>query len=261
MKIHTALYFCLFGIIIIIITCSPALAISEFALGLNGGITYEPNSIEDITTRYNLAMENYYNNNAGTEISQISVPYSPVFGLNIRYQFNFFFFRIGYHYTAPFQTIKGSVTPPGGLKNTIKIDVFQASAPATIGLLVPMGERTLFFIGGGPSLHHASITITQSNPVQTSPVFNFNTIDGSLSSNKRDSYSAAFVGYHLMIGAEIPVHEKFTLSVEWIHQEGKSHPIENDGVDANDIDVTSPSRSVSVTGDFLLFGINYYIAF
>lgn len=261
MKINNAVHICLFGVLCVIIVCSPVFAIGEFALGLNGGITYDPNSIEDLTTRYDLAMENYYTNNAGTDISQIAVPYSPVFGLNVRYQFNFFFFRIGYHYTAPFQTIKGSITPPGGVKNTIKIDVFQASAPATIGLLVPMGQRTLFFIGGGPSLHHASVTITQSNPVQSSPAFNFNTIDGSLSSNKRDSYSAAFVGYHLMIGAEIPVHEKFTLTVEWIHQEGKSHPIDNDGVDANDLEVAAPSKSISVTGDFLLFGINYYIAF
>jgi opacity protein-like surface antigen len=243
------------------VAASPAFAIGEFALGLNGGVTYDPNALEDITTRYNLAMENYHTANAGTDISQIAVPYSPVFGLNVRYQFNFFFFRLGYHYTAPFQTIKGSITPPGGVKNTIKMDLFQASAPATIGLLVPMGTRTMFFIGGGPTLHHASVTVTQSNPVQTAPAFNFAGIDSTLSSNKRDSFSAAFVGYHLMIGAEIPVHEKFTLTVEWIHQEGRSHPIENDGVDANDVDITTPVRSISVTGDFLLFGINYYIAF
>lgn len=261
MKIKKALCSCLVAMAGIIIACLPAFAIGEFALGLNGGVTYDPNSIEDLASRYNLAMENYYTNNAGTDIGQIASPYSPVFGLNVRYQFNFFFFRIGYHYTSPFQTIKGSITPPGGVKNTIKIEVFQASAPATVGLLVPMGRRTLFFIGGGPSLHHASVTITQSNPVQTAPAFNFSAIDASLSSNKRDSYSAAFVGYHFMIGAEIPVHEKFTLSVEWIHQEGKSHPIENDGIDANDIDISTPSRSISVTGDFLLFGINYYIAF
>lgn len=252
---------CVLGILLFVLKSTSLLAIGEFALGLNAGMTNDPNTMEDLTSRYNMAMEFYSANNPGTDTSQIPIPNSPVFGLNIRYQFNFFFFRIGYHYTAPFQTIKGRITPPGGVDNSIKIDVFQASAPVTIGLLVPMGARSYFYIGGGPSLHHTSITITQSNPVQTEPAFSFSAIDSSLSSNKRDSYVAAFVGYHLMIGAEIPIHEKFTISVEWIHQQGHSHPIDNQGIAFDDSEITTPTRTISITGDFLLFGINYYIVF
>ncbi|MCX7678330.1 MAG: outer membrane beta-barrel protein [Spirochaetes bacterium] len=230
-------------------------------MGLNAGATYDLNAMEELASRYNLAMEYYSANNAGTETDQITVPHAPVFGLNVRYQFNFFFFRIGYHYTAPFQSMDGSITPAGGTRNKIKMDVFQASVPTTIGLLVPMGSRSYFFIGCGPSLHHTSITITQSNPVQTSPDFSFASIDRSLSSNKRDSYTGAFVGYHLMIGAEIPVHDKFTVSVEWIHQQGNSHQIENDGIGADDAELKTPKKSINVMGDFVLFGINYYIVF
>jgi len=161
------------------------------------------------------------------------------------------------------QTVKGSITPAGGVKNTIKIDTYQASVPATIGLLVPLSNRTQFFIGAGPTYHQSTVTITQSNPVQAGPPFRFDTIDpfGSLTANKRDRYSAAYVGYHLMVGAEIPVHEKFTLSVEWIHQEGRSHPVENDGVDSADAATVTPRRTLDARGDFLVFGLNYYISF
>ncbi|HPA72636.1 MAG TPA: outer membrane beta-barrel protein [Spirochaetota bacterium] len=241
---------------------SNAHAIGEFALGLNAGATYDPNNLEEQISRYNLALQSYeLTGNAST--SQISVPYSPVFGFNIRYQFNFFFFRIGSHYTTPFQTVKGSITPNAGVKNTIKIETYQMSIPATIGLLVPLSNRTHFFIGAGPTYHHSSVTITQSNPNQVGFLLNDAAVDpyGSLTANKRDRYSAAYVGYHLMVGAEIPVHEKFTLSVEWIHQEGRSHPVENDGVDSADAATVTPRRTLDARGDFLVFGLNYYISF
>ncbi len=256
--------------IAIITMCAvmPAYAIGEFAIGLNGGVTYDANNLEDLTSRYNMAMLMYREadpGNADTSLSQISIPYSPVFGFNARYQLNFFFFRIGCHYTTPFKTVKGTVTPAGGEKNTIKFSTYQAALPATVGLLVPLSSRTLFFIGAGPTYHQSSVSITQSNPVQSPPApataFNFNTTDPTLTSNKRDRYSASFVGYHLMIGAEIPVHDKFSLSVEWIHQEGKSHPVDNDGIDAGDAAASSPRRTLDSRGDFLIFGLNYYIMF
>jgi hypothetical protein len=64
-----------------------------------------------------------------------------------------------------------------------------------------------------------------------------------------------------MIGAEIPVHEKFTLSVEWVHQEGRSHPVDNDGIDNAGLIAVSPKKTLDVRGDFLIFGLNYYISF
>ena len=253
------------GLLVIITLMIPCfqekgMAIGEFALGLNAGLTYDPNNLENLTTRYNMAMKEY---DAGTvpdeSINQIQVPYSPVFGFNIRYQFNFFFFRIGSHYTTPLQTINGAITPDGGVKNKIKIETSQVSFPATIGLLVPLSTRTHFFIGGGISYNQADISITQSNPIQVG--YDLSVTDPSLSNHKRDRYSAAFVGYHFMIGAEIPVHEKFTLSVEWVHQEGRSHPIDNDGTDNAEVAVETPKKTLDVRGDFLIFGLNYYISF
>ena len=239
-----------------------ALAIGEFALGLNAGVTYDPNNLENLTNRYNMAMQAYDETNPASTVNQISVPYSPVFGFNLRYQLNFFFLRIGSHYTAPMQTINGGITPGGGVKNTIKIETQQASFPATVGLLVPLSPRTHFFIGGGISYHHSRLSITQSNPEQaTVPAYDLKNQDITLSNNKRDRHSAAFVGFHFMIGAEIPIHEKFTLSVEWVHQEGRSHPVKNDGIDKDGISVDTEKKALDVRGDFLIFGLNYYISF
>ncbi len=243
-----ALFFALSGV--------PAYAIGEFAIGVNGGFTYDPNCLENTINRFNLEMEGYREDNAGADIQQMSVPYAPVFGFNLRYQFNFFLFRIGNHYSAPMQNITGSITASGAEKNTIRIKTYQNSFPATIGILVPLNRHTHFYVGAGPTLHLASVSITQSNPAPTGPpAFYFD------STNKRDRYTGTFVGYHFLVGAEIPVQDKFTFSVEWIHQEGRSQPIENDGVDKNDVEITTPMKSIQVRGDFILFGLNYYISF
>lgn len=234
----------------------PAFAIGELSVGINMGATYDPNNLEGDIAEYNMAMEQYRNANDGTTAKQMSVPYAPVFGFNFRYQFNFFLIRMGCHYTSPVQSIKGSITPPGGVKNTIKIKTYQNSYPVTLGLLVPLNKKTNFFIGAGPTLHQASVTITQSEPVQGA--FSFQNY--GLSKDRRDSYTATFVGYHIMLGAEVPVHERFTMSVEWIHQEGRSHTIKNDGLDSTGAVITTPKHTISVQGDFLIFGLNYYIS-
>ncbi|HQO03245.1 MAG TPA: outer membrane beta-barrel protein [Spirochaetota bacterium] len=257
-KLTRTLLIIIFGTTIIFGAAASVSAIGEFAIGLNGGVTYDPNDLEDEINQYNLAMETYADTTAGASASQMTIPYAPVFGFNLRYQFNFFFFRLGCHFSNPVQAVKGSVTSPGGITNTIKIKTFQSSFPATLGILVPLNRRTHFYIGAGPTLHQVSTTITQSDPAGA---LQFNTYDPNLSSNKQDRYSSTFVGYHFIVGAEVPVHEKFTLSVEWIHQEGVSPAVENEGINAADAEVTTPKRTLRVKGDFLMFGLNYYISF
>ncbi|HON79301.1 MAG TPA: outer membrane beta-barrel protein [Spirochaetota bacterium] len=259
MKVYArTLMILLFCAAVVFSAASSAFAIGEFAIGLNAGVTYDPNNLEDEINQYNLAMETYADTNAGASASQMTIPYAPVFGFNVRYQFNFFFFRLGCHFSNPIQDVKGSVTSPGGVTNTIKIKTFQSSYPATIGILVPLNRRTHFYIGAGPTLHQVSTTISQSDPTGA---LQFSTYDSNLSSNKQDRYSSTFVGYHFIVGAEVPVHEKFTLSVEWIHQEGVSPAVANEGIDASDAEVTTPKRTLRVKGDFLMFGLNYYISF
>ena len=104
----------------------------------------------------------------------------------------------------------------------------------------------------------AYINMTQSNPDQGGVPFNMNT-DIGLSDNTRDRYYKEFVGFHLMLGAEVPVSNKFTFTAEWIHQEGRSFPMDNDGKDNAGASTSTPRKAINARGDVLLFGINYYI--
>jgi opacity protein-like surface antigen len=235
---------------------SGAFAIGEFSVGLNAGVTYAPNNIESVINRYNTAMENYADANAGTEVTQINVPYSPVFGFNVRYQFNYFLFRLGCHYSDPILPIKGSITPAGGVENKIEVRTYQNSFPATVGLIIPLKKRTYFYIGAGGTLHQSYIRIKQSDPVQVG--FNMQA-DLGVSKNTRDRYYKTFVGYHLILGAEVPVSDKYTITAEWVHQEGRSFPVKNEGRDENGNSISTPRRGIEVKGDILLFGVNYYI--
>ncbi len=224
-----------------LLPASTAFAIGEFSLGFNAGITYAPNNIDSIITQYNGAMEIYKQTNAGAKATQIDVPYAPVVGVNARYQFNFFLFRLGCHYSRPLFSSKGSVTTPGGVKNSIKISTYQNSIPATIGIIMPLRKRTYFYIGGGGTLHQAYIKIKQDNPAVLGLT------------NNEDVYSGVFVAYHLMLGAEVPLTRKYTITAEWIHQMGRSLPLDNSG------DTATPRKAINVQGDILLFGVNYYI--
>ncbi|HSV97150.1 MAG TPA: outer membrane beta-barrel protein [Spirochaetota bacterium] len=223
-----------------------AYAIGEFGIGFNLGLTYAPNNTDDIIARYNGEMMT----TAGADVNQLNTPYVPVVGINLRYQFNYLLFRIGCHLATPVVPTKGSITV-GGNKNTIRISAFQNSIPATIGLLMPVKKRTYFYIGGGGTLHQAYIKISQSAPDAAG-------IDIG-DDNRKDSYFKTFVGYHLLLGAEVPLSEKVTMTTEWIHQEGRSYPINNHGTDSAGNPTSSPKKAISVKGDVLLFGVSYYI--
>ncbi len=223
-----------------------AYAIGEIGVGFNLGLTYAPNNTDELIARYNDEMMT----TAGADVDQLRAPYVPVVGINLRYQFNYLLFRIGCHLAAPVMTTKGSITV-GGNKNTIRVSAFQNSIPATVGLLMPVKKRTYFYIGAGGTLHQAYVKISQSAPDAAG-------IDIG-SDNRRDRYFKAFVGYHLLVGAEVPLSEKVTITTEWIHQEGRSFPINNHGTDAAGASTSLPRRSINVKGDVLLFGISYYI--
>ncbi len=236
-------------------------AIGEFSLGLNLGFTYGPNGVDSMAEKLNSGMESYKSDSTGTKVDQISVPYCPVFGVNARYQFNYFLFRFGWHYTQPILPVEGSITPTAaGNKNKVKISTYQNALPATIGIIMPLKKRTYFFIGGGGTLHHAYVKITQTDPIQAAlaPAFNMQTRSG-LSGDKRTSYSGMFVAYHLLLGAEVPISDKFTITTEWIHQEGMSFPLKNDGLTDAGVSTKTPKRDINVRGDILLFGVSYYI--
>ena len=219
-------------------------------MGVNTGATYDPNYLENDINSFNRAIEYQKENTSGTKGKQMDVPYSFVSGANFRYQFNYLLFRLGGQFTKPGAGVKGSFTDAGGNKNVIRISTYQAAFPLSIGFLLPVKDKTYFYLGGGVTYYVASVKITQSNP----------SIGPFPTSDMRDSYSGNFPGWHLLVGAEVPFYKNYSISVEWMHQEGHSYPMTNDGIDSTGIKTTSPKRVINARGDFILFGVNYYIS-
>lgn len=229
-----------------------AKAIGNFSLGVNTGGTYDPNNLKDDINYINKEIEYQKDAGAGTG-EQIDIPYGLVAGANLKYQFNYILFRIGAQFVKPGEGTKGSFTS-GGVKNEIRISTYQASFPITIGFMLPIKEKTNFYIGCGITYHIAAVKITQSNPY-AGP---FAAIPDN---HMKDSYYGQFPGWHFILGAEVPFFERYSITVEWMHQEGRSHPLSNRGVDGTGAEANSPKRIIKTRGDFILFGINYYISF
>ncbi len=220
-------------------------AIGEFSIGINSGMTYDPNNMEKEINEYNKFMESSKQGDPGAKMNQIEVPYAYVMGYNLRYHFNYLLFRVGGYFAKPGSGVKGSYTDSSGQKNVIRISTYQASFPISFGFLLPMKERTYFYFGAGPTYHLSYLKITQSNPLW--------------GGNMRDRYSTSSTGWHFLFGAEVPLLDSYTISVEWIHQEGRSYPVSNGGLDNSGNKTSSPKRTINTRGDFILFGINYYI--
>jgi hypothetical protein len=226
-------------------------AIGKFSLGVNTGLTYDPNNLENDINLINKEIEYQKASTAGTQGKQVEVPYACLLGANIKYQFNFLLFRLGGYFAQTFTGCKGSFTSAAGQQNSIHLSNFQASFPLSFAFLLPVKEMTYFYLGGGFTLHRASVKITQSNP-DAGPF--------PPGGNRRNSYSAYFPGWHLLVGAEVPLSGKYSVSVEWMHQEGISHPVKNNGLDNTGSPVDTPKRTINARGDFIFFGINYYIS-
>jgi hypothetical protein len=232
-------------------------AIGNFSIGVNTGGTYDPNNLEREINLYNLAIEGYKEANPGSKVEQLDVPYSFVTGCSFRYQFNFILFRIGGQFTKTGAGVKGSFTPPGGIKNEIRISTYQASFPLSIAFILPVKERTYFYMGGGMTYYDAYVKITQSNP---DPTYGIPIQGSTTGTERRVSYTGNFPGWHLLVGAEVPLYKNYSISVEWMHQEGRSYPMANDGLAVDGTKTTSPKRVINARGDFILFGVNYYIS-
>jgi hypothetical protein len=229
-------------------------AIGNFSLGINSGATYDPNNMENDINRFNREIEYQKESVSGTRGEQIDVPYSFILGASLRYQFNFLLFRLGGQFTKPGAGTKGSFTPAGGERNVIRISTYQAAFPVSIGFTVPVKEKTYFYLGGGITYYMASVKITQSNPAAWPSPAAVPTTD------VKDSYSGNFPGWHLLVGAEVPLFDKYSITVEWMHQEGHSYLLKNHGLNNSGTKTSVPNRVINAKGDFILFGINYYIS-
>jgi hypothetical protein len=234
---------------------TPGLAVGEFSFGVTAGATHDVNNLANEINRYNMAMEAYSDETPGSMTQTMNTPTAPAFGLNFRYQFNQILFRVGCHFATPAAPIKGYVNPAGVEENEIKITTFQFSAPASVAILLPIKDKTFVYMGIGLTYHQLYVKMTQSKPELTQTIFS----NAGLSTNKQDSWSGEAGGYHFLIGAEVSITERLSLTAEWIHQEGRSFPLENKGIDITGASVETPKKTFSVRGDFALLGLCYYV--
>jgi hypothetical protein len=228
-------------VIITLVFSGEVYPIGDIGVGINLGVTHDPNNLDDSITEYNMNMEAYATANSGTDVDQINNPYSPIYGINFRYNFNYLLFRIGGTYTKNlFISSDGSIKTASG-RNEIRIESYQASFPGSIGLIVPLKKRALAYMGGGMNLHFSYVSIEQ-----TRPGGGFVTPDDTL-----NRYSGLFGGFHIIVGIEFPLSNRYTITGEWIHQMGSSPMIKSKD--------TSSETSIKINSNIILFGINFYI--
>ncbi len=229
--------------IIVMLCAAPAFAIKEIGIGISGGITYDPNNIEEEIASYNNAIESYRAANSGTEVTSLNVPYVGILGVNARFRIEFFMIRLGFNYLEAFlYPTMGSVKPQGGDRNTIRFNTRQISLPLSFGFLLEATRRCIFYFGGGFSVLFVNLEIKQSDP---DPAL------GLPTSSRREVFDTHVLGYHLFIGAEFPlIIKRLSVSAEWVFQQGVSEPVRSGK--------SSLKRTIDVTGNHLVFGINYY---
>jgi hypothetical protein len=231
-------------IILFILIFSPVyiFAIGEFSIGLTTGMNYDLLNLNDTISYYNISMEDYKEANTGTKISKFENPYAPIFGINLKYQFNYLLFRIGSNYSETIFFPTNGMMEIGGVKNKISINRSQYSLPVSFGFLLPFKTRTYYYFAMGMNFDVVYLEIIQTNPSGT--VF---------SNNEKDRFETYFVSFHILNGIEVPLSERYTLTVEWIHKYAKSTPVES--MDS------SMKYIFNISGETILFGINYYIKF
>ena len=233
----------LYTLIILGLARGQAHALYEIGIGISGGITYDHTNLEGEIGRYNNAIEYYKASNAGTSVTQLNVPYEGVFGLNTRFRIDFFLIKIGCYYSQAFlYPTMGSIENSSGIFNTIRFNSWQVSLPLSVGFLLEASRRCWFSLGGGFNTFLVHIEIKQSNP---DPAW------GLPGDRRKDTFDTHLFGYHLFIGVELPlIIKRLSISAEWIYQRGISDPVKSSN--------SSEKRTIDVSGNYILLGINYY---
>lgn len=228
--------------VILLLAKISAFAVGEIGIGLNLGLTYDPNNIEPEISAVNARMIEYERTNPGTDLTTLNLPYSPVIGTNVRYTLNNLMLRTGVIYARPFlYPSTGNIAPPAGTDNVIKYDSYVLSFPVQVCLMMRLGVNTSVYFGAGAAAHISYLEVTQSSP-------GGGFVDPDIASAK---YSAAHIGWNFIAGAEAPLSDRSSVTVEWFYQNAVSGAAKNSG--------GAPPRALNSSCSMILFGINYYL--
>lgn len=227
--------------ILFLLALTPPVLKGDISVGVNIGLTYDQNNMEPEINTINARMEKYKYDNPGTDMTPLNIPYSPVFGANIRVSRDIFMMRAGMHYAKQFMYPPSGNIAPGGNDNIIEGDSYSFSLPLTLGISLSAGFNTSVYFGAGPGLYYSYIKLTQSDPG-----------NGFLDPDEpKLLYKTRHYGWNFIAGLEIPVHERITLTAEWLYQNGRSGNVK--------CSKTGNKLTMDSTTSMILFGVNYYL--
>ena len=231
------------ALLIILFFIIPSGIKAGISVGINAGLTHDQNNLEPEISSVNSRMQKYVKDNPGTDITPINIPYTPVFGANIRMIAGAFLLRTGVHYAEPLMYPSTGHVSPGGNENEIKFRSYSLSIPITLCLTLSAGFNTSVYFGAGAGLHYSYLKITQSDP------------GGGFYEPDVDvlSYKTRHYGWNCITGIEIPISDRITVTAEWLYQNAVSGSVENRrGGGGN-------PRSLDSSYSIILFGVNYYL--
>lgn len=170
-----------------------------FSTGIGIGVSGDTGGLDSTMAYINSEMRKFQILNPGIEVSEIDNLYSPVFGLNFSYIYNYAIFKAGMEYSGNFfLSRKGSLG-----SNDIKISYERFTIPVSLGIVLPFDVKNRFYFAGGVNYSYANLQIKQSNP---DPAW--------ILSDKKYTFADDLMGLHVKAGAEVIVHKNYSLVIE-----------------------------------------------
>ncbi len=185
--------------LIILAPLTSVYAAGVFGMGISGGVSGEGGSLGDLARNINIEMPS-----VGGSFEEIDVPYLPVLSIEILYSQRSLIIGLGWEYcTSIVMAPEGSVSG-----NTITIDYTRFTFPLTIGMAIPLTERTRFYFAGGINVSYIVMQVNQSDPaVWVTPPY-------GLSADKH-LFTGYVYGFHFKTGAEAVVSRNYSLVFEY----------------------------------------------
>jgi opacity protein-like surface antigen len=199
-------------IFILALPLTPLGAAGIFGMGISAGLSGEGGSLGGLARKINHQMPA-----ASADYTAIDVPYMPVFAIEFLYTQRSFYFGLGWEYcTSLLMTPEGSV---GG--NKITIDYTRFTFPLTIGMSIPLTDRSRFYFAGGLNFSHIVTQVNQSDPTA------WTTAPYGLSEEEH-LFAEYFYGFHFKTGAEAKVSRNYSIMFEYTRYMGHAKWVKDD---------------------------------
>ena len=201
-----------------ILSSAQVYAAGSFSTGILFGVAGDGGSVEKIAGDMNYAMRQAKAADPAAEVEEIPVYYTPAITLNFRYFYNNLLLQLGWEYAALFYyNESGSIDTTADPLNEIEIDYSRFTFPLSVGLVIPGGKRTKFYMAGGFNVSFVMLEITQSNP-------------GTFSwlPEEKTSFAAYIPGFHLKFGAEAILSRNYSILFEYTRYMSKNSTVESE---------------------------------